>query len=37
MNLLMIVIYWPQKNRNIEIFYNSLGKLLKLVSKKDSS
>lgn len=36
LNLLIIVIYWPNRNRSPDIFFNSLGNLLKLLNTKDS-
>ena len=36
LNLLIIVLYWPVKNRESVLFYDSLSKLLQLLSKKDN-
>lgn len=36
MNLLIIVIYWPEKNRETDLFFGSLEQLLHVLSSKYS-
>lgn len=35
-NVVLIVLYWPNSNRDLETFYNQLEKLLRLLEIKDS-
>lgn len=35
LNILIVVLYWPEINRNPDIFYNSLEKLLKIINLKN--
>lgn len=36
-NLLIINLYWPDSNREVEVFYTCLEKLLKLLALKDNN